>query len=136
MEQRCTMGDIAMGIPKSQCTWVETDDNYFNRIITPLLFNIIIILVIIGIAITIIYKVITRSKSSQTKYKSLSKGQLSYLENKSAEETIKFFIQNEYGDQKRLNDILKSINSNELISDSDKKYMLSLLEKTRNWDNK
>jgi hypothetical protein len=132
--QKCSLKDLAEGKSGTQCDWVESDRNYFNRIMIPLIFNIIVIGVILGIIILVIYKVITRSKSTQAKAKSLSKGQLSYLENTPAEETIKFFIQNEYGDKKRLNDILKSINANGIINDSDKKYMLSLLEKTRGWD--
>ena len=38
-------------------TWVETEDHYFNRIMVPLISNIIVIGIIIGIVVIVIYKI-------------------------------------------------------------------------------
>jgi len=111
--------------------WVETERSYNQRIIFPLISNIVIILVIIGIIITVIYKVLSRSKQKEIGEKSFSKKQLDFLNNTSAEKTIKMLIQKGYGDKDRLSNILESIYANQPISIADKEYIIKLLEKTR-----
>jgi len=117
--------------PTGERLWVETDESYNQRIILPLIFNAVVVLVIIGIIVAVIYKVIKRSKQKVIQMESFSKEQLDFLENTSAEEAIKTFIQKGYGDKDILNNILKSIHAEKPISYSEKKYFIKLLEKTR-----
>lgn len=66
--QKCSPRDLAEGKSGSQCSWVESDRNYFNRIIIPLIFNIILVIVIIAVIVVIILKLKNRKKNSKSKY--------------------------------------------------------------------
>ncbi len=60
--QKCSLKDLAEGKSGTQCDWVESDRNYFNRIMIPLISNIVIFVIIIVIIIGVIFSIKNRSK--------------------------------------------------------------------------
>jgi len=51
--------------PTGEPLWVETENNYFNRIMMPLIFNIVVIGIIVGIVAIVIYKIKEKSKNQK-----------------------------------------------------------------------
>ena len=51
--------------PTGEPLWVETENNYFNRIMMPLIFNIVVIGIIVGIIAIVIYKIKEKSKNQK-----------------------------------------------------------------------
>lgn len=70
--------------PKGDPLWVETDNNYFNRIMIPLIFNTVLIGVIIAIIVIVIYTI-----KKQMKAKKLENDKKFESEQKKADEIQK-----------------------------------------------